>query len=319
MAPNRLWTLGALKQQPFDGDFPIGVSSADYFYQMRLARSAQREQPDELMAMTTELELSEVTRGAVAAAVYGRELESIRALIGLPPAQGSSELLELLARCVVNSGHSDAIENLVELVVKPWSDPWICNALTRGALSARSKNADGKPQPIRLARQPKALAELRLDAAHPCVAELIDALIWPGKPGTEGMWPRDMTEKERARFDRGQTIFEQTCASCHQLGGTGDIGTAPPLRNSPYVVGDAKRLAKIVSGGLRGRVELNGLAWDGEMPAFNASDEELASLLTYLRRAWNHIADPVEPDLVREVRAASADRKGPWSVGELSK
>jgi mono/diheme cytochrome c family protein len=171
--------------------------------------------------------------------------------------------------------------------------------------SARVKGADGAPQPIRIARPP------RLDSppVEKEITELFDALIWPGKPGTEGMWPRELDEAERARFERGRTIFEQTCASCHQLSGLGDIGIAPPLRNSSYVLGSPERLAKVVLHGLRGPLSFEGLTWDGEMPAFAASDEDIASVLTYLRREWNHTADPIAPELVSAVRCATRDAR----------
>ena len=47
------------------------------------------------------------------------------------------------------------------------------------------------------------------------------------------------------------------------------------------------------------------------MPGFGAEmdDAQIASLLTYIRRAWGKRSPPVEPSTVREVRSATADRQ----------
>jgi mono/diheme cytochrome c family protein len=52
------------------------------------------------------------------------------------------------------------------------------------------------------------------------------------------------------------------------------------------------------------------------MPAFGAfTDEQIAGILTYLRREWEHDASPVEPETVQGIRTATADRKEAW-LGE---
>jgi len=47
-------------------------------------------------------------------------------------------------------------------------------------------------------------------------------------------------------------------------------------------------------------------------------DQQLAAILTYVRRAWGHQAGPVSPETLRSVRAASQGRQTPWTVNELS-
>jgi mono/diheme cytochrome c family protein len=55
------------------------------------------------------------------------------------------------------------------------------------------------------------------------------------------------------------------------------------------------------------------------MPPFGAalSDEQLAAVLTYLRRDWGHRASPIRPQEVREVRGYTAGRSRPWTEEEL--
>ena len=49
------------------------------------------------------------------------------------------------------------------------------------------------------------------------------------------------------------------------------------------------------------------------------TDDQVASVLTFVRRSWGHKASAVSPVLVREVRGASTGRTRPWTEAELSK
>lgn len=89
------------------------------------------------------------------------------------------------------------------------------------------------------------------------------------------------------------------------------------MRNSQRVLGPPERPIRILLHGLQGPLDVDGLTWNLEMPAHSASDEDLASVLTYVRREWGHGATPVSPDEVSRLRAEHADREQPWSVDEL--
>jgi mono/diheme cytochrome c family protein len=47
------------------------------------------------------------------------------------------------------------------------------------------------------------------------------------------------------------------------------------------------------------------------------NDEQLASVLTYVRREWGQAGTPVDPATVSSVRALTADRTRPWTNDEL--
>ena len=57
----------------------------------------------------------------------------------------------------------------------------------------------------------------------------------------------------------------------------------------------------------------------GLMPpiGFVLSDEQIASVLTYIRREWGQSGSAVDPAVVKTVRATTADRKRPWTNVEL--
>jgi hypothetical protein len=48
------------------------------------------------------------------------------------------------------------------------------------------------------------------------------------------------------------------------------------------------------------------------------TDEQIASVLTYVRREWGQRGDPVDAAAVGAVRAATKDRTRPWTDGELT-
>ena len=83
------------------------------------------------------------------------------------------------------------------------------------------------------------------------------------------------------------------------------------------MLGKEGRVARVLMQGLRGEVQLDGERWDGEMPSVSMSDEDLAAVLTYIRREWGHGAEPVLPATVAKVREATKGRKEPWTLKEL--
>ena len=56
------------------------------------------------------------------------------------------------------------------------------------------------------------------------------------------------------------------------------------------------------------------------MPPLGAglTDEQIASVLTYIRREWGHGGSAIDPALVAETRAATRARTGPWTPDELA-
>lgn len=118
----------------------------------------------------------------------------------------------------------------------------------------------------------------------------------------------------------GQQVYMTRCMSCHQVNGQGISGVFPPLDKSDWVTGDKERLIKVVLHGLSGPIDVNGVKYSGAMPPWGTflKDDETAALLTYIRTSWSNKADKVTPEEVAKVRAATADRKKPWTAAELT-
>lgn len=88
---------------------------------------------------------------------------------------------------------------------------------------------------------------------------------------------------------------------------------------SSWVSGPEFRIIRIVLQGVRGPITVNGETYNREMIGFGsvATDDELAALLTYVRRRWGGIEDMVEAASVRKIRTATEGKIGYWTVEEL--
>jgi mono/diheme cytochrome c family protein len=154
------------------------------------------------------------------------------------------------------------------------------------------------------------------------VDKIASIITWPGQPGYEPDAPViPLTETQQGLFNNGQTLFEATCAQCHQPHGLGQEGLAPPLVDSEWVLGPDHRLTRIALQGVHGKLNVKGRVYDMDMPAFGSAftDDQVAAILTYVRRSWDHTGKPVDPETVKKVRAETAKHEDAWSEAELLK
>lgn len=264
-------------------------------------------------------------RSAVLSGLFQRELSFLSALFAderwRDEAPGREVFVKLLVRAIAREGRSEGVEGVLAHLGAVREGPaWRVRALLAGLLEGRSPGPEGKVRYLLVAHEPEgreALAALAGGQHAELAAQVDAALAWPGRPGLDLPVVEPLSARERARFEVGRALYASTCAACHQPSGLGDPGLAPPLRWSPYVLGDEERLARIVLGGLLGPVEVAGRTWDLEMPAHDGTDEELAGLLTYIRREWGHGARAVTPATVGAARAAVLARARPWTIEDL--
>jgi len=99
-------------------------------------------------------------------------------------------------------------------------------------------------------------------------------------------------------------LYDTYCRMCHQQNGKGDGARFPPLDSSEWVIGDKKRLINLVLNGVQGPIDVKGKSYNGTMPmhAF-LSDNDLAVVLTYVRRSFGNAADSVGADEVKKIRS----------------
>ncbi|MBM3845690.1 MAG: c-type cytochrome, partial [Verrucomicrobia bacterium] len=129
-----------------------------------------------------------------------------------------------------------------------------------------------------------------------------------------------MSDAERKRFQAGKEVYSMVCGACHQPHGLGQEGLAPPLAESEWTGGSPDRLIRMVLHGVRGPIKVKGQTYQLEMPPLNIlNDDQVADVLTYIRKEWGHSFSPVSAEAVKAVRDATAQREQAWTEEELLK
>ena len=99
------------------------------------------------------------------------------------------------------------------------------------------------------------------------------------------------TWSEDELFANGETIYNANCSGCHQKDGSGIPGVFPAMTDSSITNGPAADHLNIV---------ING---KGGMPSFKMlGDADLASVITYERRAFGNNGSVVQPSDVTSAR-----------------
>lgn len=84
------------------------------------------------------------------------------------------------------------------------------------------------------------------------------------------------------RMTAGKIIYTQNCMACHMDHGRGIAGTFPTLVNSDYLQAQADKGIGIILNGLQGEIKVNGNVYNNIMPAVSLTDDQTASVLTYI-------------------------------------
>lgn len=270
-------------------------------------------------------------RDAVITSLAGRELEFVERLLmdkaWNSNTAGFAEALNALARSVFTEAKPERIGRLLEIAAAQIGRThWRQLALLDGIIATAPPATPGRPalkiKTVQLPAEPKGLAALSKNATPEARARLdkiASLLAWPGKPGASSLEAvKPLTPEQQARFKAGQELYVATCGACHQPNGNGQEGLAPPLAGSEWAVGPEQRMVRIALNGVRGPLTVKGQKFDMDMPPLGVlDDEQIANILTYIRREWGHTASPIEPATVAKIRAETEKREDAWSEKEL--
>ena len=271
-------------------------------------------------------------RDAFYSGLAGRELSLIERLssdASWPVADAEANaVVSGLARGVWGARDVGAIQKLIALAAaQPASAGPLSAAIVDGIVAA-STGPGASRRPIQFPSEPNGWSALlkdpvlkaRLEKATAPAPSTSDLVLWPGKPGVAAtVAPPPLAGADLDRFNKGKAVFTSVCAACHQPDGRGQNGLAPPLLDSDWILGSPQATVRIIMYGLSGAISVNGRSYIGEMPGLGVlDDDQIASVLTYLRREWGHTAAPVDPELVKSIRADTAGRVNPWGWRELN-
>lgn len=274
-----------------------------------------------------------IARDALLSGFAGEEIELLEVLLkdldSRPPSEGINQLAKLLSKNVFQTRTGDQVEALIQLITRMGAlDQGLQASAIEGILSLKPRPQRNQPapkvKPVILSSEPELLNQL-LGADSPEIKELgsklAEFISWPNK-FVQNAAPEvaALTKEEESLKELGALLYTASCAACHQPHGNGQDGLAPPLVDSEWVLGSEKRLARVVLHGLTGPIIVKGEEYSLAMPGLSVfNDEQIAAILTYVRREWGHEASPVSPETVGEVRQEDPDRFDMWTAEELFK
>lgn len=332
LSEGKLSTEAKLKAQVLDLS-----DSSNIDVQLQLALTLSGIQDGAAEAALSEVLLkgmsSQYIRDAALSGLGGRELSFLERLAKDAAWKnaniGRNQLFANLARATFVEQKPERINRLLELAATGDAQAnWQAVAMLDGILSTVPPTPKDKPAPklklVKLENEPTALAgllKLEQKDINERAARVNELLTWPGKPGAvEEVAVRPLTAEEQAQFEAGKTLYVASCGACHQPHGNGQEGLAPPLVESEWVTGSQERLVRIVLHGVRGPIVVKGQTYSLDMPGLAVfEDEQIASIITYVRREWGHTASPVTAATVKKIRDATSEREEGWSEAELLK
>ena len=271
---------------------------------------------------------------AILSGLENREADMLQAITqpsGWLPTDMNASLTAVhqdLAACVIRSGDTSSLLTTIALLQGLESS--LQKNILAGFRTGGFKKSQGEwvlaGEPITLPSSPDAILEA-VQSSDKEVAELanrvLEAFSWPGKATTavKVTLAEPLTETQQERFETGKTLYTFTCGACHQPHGMGQEGLAPPLKDSDWATGSEGRMIRIALHGLQGPIEVHGKNWELLMPGLATAldDDQIASILTYVRREWGHTASPVDPQEVKSVRDQYPGREDMWTVADLVK
>lgn len=125
-----------------------------------------------------------------------------------------------------------------------------------------------------------------------------------------GSNPPPKPELQPAKVN-GNTVFQESCATCHGADGQGQPGYFPPLAGNSDLFKDSIFPVLVVLNGISGPITVKGAPYNGSMPAFgHLSNDEIAAVINFVREAWGNKPTasqmkPVTPELVAQQRKNS--------------
>ncbi len=287
------------------------------------ALSAYPETQDATLALARRSGANALVREAIVSGLRGRELEVLEALTAASDKPAPDAMLGALAQATMNERRSARVKKLLALIAAQPANSPAQLAMLDGASGKNAAKGAPKFKLLYLESEASELAALAKTAnakAKPLVAAVDARVAWPNKPGVPPppVIP-PLTAEQQKLFDGGRTVYTTLCAACHQPTGTGMEGLAPALVDSDWVLGKADILPRIIIHGLSGPIKVNGQSWSLEMPPLGAalSDEQIAGVLTYIRREWEHGASPISVADVAKLREQHKTRTKAWTEAEL--
>ncbi|MEZ4721134.1 MAG: cytochrome c [Flavobacteriales bacterium] len=101
--------------------------------------------------------------------------------------------------------------------------------------------------------------------------------------------------------NQGRALYNANCQSCHMEQGQGLGQLYPPIRSSDYVLEHKTELACLIRFGIAGKLDVNGVQYDGEMNGYpRLTETEVSNLVHYILVELNAQENPYTIKEIRE-------------------
>jgi mono/diheme cytochrome c family protein len=268
---------------------------------------------DALLAVSQRNGDDPIVADLVVSGLAGRELPFLERLLasGDEDADRLGATVRSLSRAIVTSGNPAGVQRVLTLAGERSRPRWQRLALLDGV---RRPGGQRGGVVVKLATKPAGLLATTTSAdtvLRTSALQAAETVTWPGKPVTTPP-VKPLTPEEAARFDVGARQYAATCSGCHQATGTGLPGVAKPLVGSALALGPPERVIRILLHGKEGTMLMPPLGK-------TLTDDQIAAVLTYVRRSWGNAASPIDAATVKEIRGNTTGRDKPWTEDELQK
>ncbi len=132
----------------------------------------------------------------------------------------------------------------------------------------------------------------------------------------------NFSDEQKKLVENGLKIYDQLCATCHGVRGTGTLVgdnrlMAPSLVSSAKLQGHRDYAIKAVMKGLMG--DIDGVSYTGGVmvPMGNQTDEWIASVVSFIRANFENESKPVTVEDVARVRKQTEGQQSPYKYQDL--
>lgn len=103
-------------------------------------------------------------------------------------------------------------------------------------------------------------------------------------------------------MEKGAQLYRAKCMNCHMSKGGGIEKVFPPLANSDYLKNNTEDALKMVKYGSNKPIKVNGVKYNGLMPASGLTDKELLVVFNYILNSWGNDYGQVSLEQVEAVK-----------------
>ncbi|MFC0605480.1 c-type cytochrome [Winogradskyella pulchriflava] len=92
----------------------------------------------------------------------------------------------------------------------------------------------------------------------------------------------------KTSMDRGKSVYDDMCITCHMANGKGVPKAFPPLADSDYLKNKQEESIIGIKNGMSGEMIVNGITYNSVMTPLGLTNEEVADVMNYINNSWGN-------------------------------